>query len=406
MKILILNDYLVYGGAEVQTLREKQILEHNGNEVYLMTFDENFPEDDVLYNIGNHYINIPINYSSIRRNYHRFGLFNIKLDLLSKIQENIERISPDIIHINNINKEPFTIYEAIKGYNVVQTLRDYSAVCPKGTCIKPDGSICEGSAYNNCKTVCADNIVKKLRFTLWGRINKKRKVSIGNYISPSLKLTEICRRNGYHIRCINNSFDFKKYEQYEKNTDFENKKYLFYGAINSKKGVLELIDAFQIFQKDKKVELLIAGKLFEDIEDTFRKKIEGCKKIRYLGVLDYSEMINTLESVHTIVVPSVWMENYPNTVLEGLSMRILVIGSNRGGIPEMLDNGRGFTFDVYKIEGIINALKKSYNLSEDEYNLIVEANRDYTIKNNSLDQYSTRLMMCFNEIVERDSRIN
>ncbi|MFF2018633.1 glycosyltransferase [Paenibacillus sp. NPDC058177] len=398
MKILIINDYLVYGGAEIQTLREKQILEKNGHEVYLITLDNNISENDQIYNSLKNFINIPTNYNYIRRNLHRIGILKIKSKLKADITRVLKEFSPDVVHLNNLNKEPFTVYKAVEKFKVVQTLRDYSAVCPLGTCIKPDGTICQGSEYNNCIKVCGDTLPKRMRFTLWKKIHQYRKKNIKKYIAPSLKLTEICQKNGYDIECINNSFDFEKYKNVEKKTDFNTKRFLYYGAVNINKGIMELLNAFEIFQENKNVELLIAGKLFEDVKPFLNEKIMQNNKIKYIGYLNYSEMMKTLENIHTIVVPSVWMENYPNTVLEGLSMEIFVIGSNRGGIPEMLANNRGYTFDIGNYNDIIDKLEKAYNLSEEDYSFITKNNKNYTVDNNSLDKYYSRLIKNFKRI--------
>lgn len=365
----------------------------------LITLDEKISEKDNVYNEGNGFFNIPLMYSSIRRNLNRMNLLRINHRLYDVLISRVKKFAPDVIHLNNLNKEPFTVYSVIKDFKSFQTLRDYSAICPLGTCIKPDGSICCGYQYNNCNKVCGSSLARKLRFSLWKDINAYRKESIKKYISPSKKLSEFCIQNGYNTTCINNSFDFEKYKQFEKNTDFEMKKFLYYGAINTKKGIMELLDAFEEFQKDKEVELLIAGKIYDDVKDLFEKKVTECEKIRYIGSLEYSEMMYTLRDVHTIIVPSVWMENYPNTVLEGLALKILVIGSDRGGIPEMLSDNRGYTFDVTNKIDMIDKFNRAYMLTPTEYKDITDSNQKYTVNNNSLDKYYSRLIAYVEEFI-------
>lgn len=64
------------------------------------------------------------------------------------------------------------------------------------------------------------------------------------------------------------------------------KKFLYYGAINTKKGIMELLDAFEEFQKDKEVELLIAGKIYDDVKDLFEKKLLNVRKLDILVLLN------------------------------------------------------------------------------------------------------------------------
>lgn len=400
MKVLIMNDFLISGGAEMQGIREKKLLEERGHIVYLLTFDTNFPENDLKYNFNNGFINIPIKKSNVKKLLNSFGILKVNYFLSRKIQEIIKDISPDIIHVNNLMQDSFTQYKSLEGYNVVQTIRDYVAVCPLGTCINGK-KICSGENYNNCYEKCGETVKNNLKIKLNKNRNKFRKKYITRYICPSQNLTQYCRNNNYNIICINNPFDFNKFSNLVKKVDFNNKVYLYYGSVNKNKGVMNLVEAFKEFAKNINTKLLIAGEIYEDVKEEFEKVISVSNNVEYLGILKYEDMINVLERIHTIVVPSVWMENYPNTVLEGLATKTFVIGSTRGGIPEMLNNDRGLTFDVNSKEEIIIALQKSYNLSKEEYQKIVEKNKKYVEENNSLSKYYDRLMKEFDNIINK-----
>ena len=39
-------------------------------------------------------------------------------------------VNPEIIHLHNINKYTFSLLFALRGYKVVQTVHDYSLICP------------------------------------------------------------------------------------------------------------------------------------------------------------------------------------------------------------------------------------------------------------------------------------
>lgn len=101
----------------------------------LITLDEKISEKDNVYNEGNGFFNIPLMYSSIRRNLNRMNLLRINHRLYDVLISRVKKFAPDVIHLNNLNKEPFTVYSVIKDFKSFQTLRDYSAICPLGTCI-------------------------------------------------------------------------------------------------------------------------------------------------------------------------------------------------------------------------------------------------------------------------------
>ncbi|WP_158255952.1 glycosyltransferase, partial [Clostridium luticellarii] len=197
-----------------------------------------------------------------------------------------------------------------------------------------------------------------------------------------------------NIQCINNPFDFTKLNEFSKKLSDNIKVYMYYGAINEEKGVFKLLEAFNKFSKDKNVKLIIAGKADEN--DLNRLKAYLNNKTEYLGFLSYDKIIQKLQEIYSVVVPSLWMENYPNTVLEGMCTECLVLGSNRGGIPDMLRNGKGVIFNVLDIDDIISALEKSYNMNFKEYKSIVNKAKKYAIYNNSTNKYYERLINCFN----------
>ena len=74
-----------------------------------------------------------------------------------------------------------------------------------------------------------------------------------------------------------------------------------------------------------------------------------------------------------------------------------MIGSSMGGIPEMLADDRGFVFDN-SATGLQNCLEKSYSLSQDDYLKITNKAREFTLKNNSVETYCSKIMSIIEEI--------
>ena len=125
--------------------------------------------------------------------------------------------------------------------------------------------------------------------------------------------------------------------------------------------------------------------------------IKNNKKIVNYGFVKNEEALSKIERAHYMVVPSLWMENYPTTVLEAMMMETIVIASNRGGIPEMLDDNRGFLFDIMDDKSILKELQKVYSLNEVEYSNIVENGRKYIEDNNSFEKYSKKINSILNQ---------
>lgn len=398
MKIVIINDFLLQGGTEVQCIREKEILESYGHEVYLITLDKNFSNviDNVKPNINIININTSSNYFVEKYNISFYNFF-----LYMKVRKVLKRINPDVIHANNLNQYPFTLYRALKGYKVIQTIRDYSSVCIKATCIFNDNSICSGFYGSDCIGKCKSGFSKSKFNALWHMYKFKKMQLIrfkyvSKFISPSMMLKKYLLDNEYkNVFCINDCFDLSVINNIEKRIDIDYKKYFYFGNVNEIKGIFKFINVFNSFSKDKKVQLVIAGKALNKDLDLINSYVKENINIKYIGFLNYQDILKELSTSYAVVVPSLWMENYPNTVLEAMASKCLVLGSDRGGIPEMIAE-RGLIYNIIDDESILKVLEESYKMPKKIYNELTMKSYKYVEENNSINKYYKSLIDLFN----------
>lgn len=385
MKILLINDFYLKGGTEIQSHREIELYKKNNIEIFFLTFDMNYPLKKDEY-----WINIPEKQNNVKK---VLNLLWKKNMLYKKIKKEISKIQPDYIHINNVIFAPNQVFDIVKDYKVVQTIRDYAAVCPKATCIYGNNSECEGYCYKNCKAICKDsNILKRWRIK---KINKLRIKSVDRFIAPSIALAKKCTENGMNTICLNNPFDFSNENHLKNNCRIKN--YLYYGLISDMKGVTILIKQFKQFMKDKDVKLYLIGSVEKKYSECFYKLINNCHQIEYLGPMSWKDVMNFYSDVYCVIVPSLWIENYPNTVLESIANKTLVIGSNRGGIPELISN-KNQLFDIQNSTDLVRCLNWSYYLDESEYISIVTKRYNYIRSNNSQINYFKNLMNIYKTI--------
>ena len=71
------------------------------------------------------------------------------------------------------------------------------------------------------------------------------------------------------------------------------------------------------------------------------KKINGDPRITYLGNFPQKDLLKRLQYYDLAVVPSIWMETGPLTVLEAFAAGLPVAGTNLGGIKELLSDQEG-----------------------------------------------------------------
>lgn len=112
---------------------------------------------------------------------------------------------------------------------------------------------------------------------------------------------------------------------------------LFIGALNERKGIIHLLEAFyEVSKKNNNLELTIIG--FGPYEKRVLDFIAShsiSDRIKLLGKI--SNVFPILIDTDLLIVPSLY-DSYPNVILEALHTGTPVIGSRCGGITEMLQD--------------------------------------------------------------------
>ena len=117
---------------------------------------------------------------------------------------------------------------------------------------------------------------------------------------------------------------------------------IFSGRINQEKGIMQLVEAMIRLQMATNIKLLVLGSSFygnATTSDAFivslKAKAEQLKdRIIFTGFVPYSEMPRYLHIADVAIIPSVWDDPFPTTVLEAQAMGLPIITTRRGGIPE------------------------------------------------------------------------
>ncbi|MCR5210068.1 MAG: glycosyltransferase family 4 protein [Lachnospiraceae bacterium] len=397
MRILIINDYYKYGGAELAALKQRELLSACNEKVMLITFDpayrEGFIEKDV-YNIktsSNTIINIL-----------NKGCFSPSIYL--KLREKVRDFAPDVIFLHGILRSPISQYLAVRGYKCIQIVHDYFYICPKFNCLLPDGSVCKGSKYRSCcKEGCRyDGSKAKLAvfkyISFVSGILRKRMVRC--FVAPSKRLTAFLNAYGYKTVVINNPYDQKVVgtgKKQERTIEF-----LYAGRISRDKGIFEFLDAFAEWNISGKHSITVAG-AFSSEDD--RKRFESLEDrygwIGYIGEKSHEEILELMGRTEFAVVPSMGIENYPTTVLDAFSSGAVVAGSARGGIREMISEGRGIGFKITDSEDIIRKLDLAVSLNEDEKDRMRQKCVKYLEDNNSEDNYLRQVMDLAESVIRR-----
>ncbi|UGU17992.1 glycosyltransferase family 4 protein [Sinomicrobium kalidii] len=250
----------------------------------------------------------------------------------NELQKIFEEFNPDVINTNNLAGFSINIWELVKANNlkVIHTLRDYYLQCPKTNKFRINVS---------CVNQCLE-----CKILSWRKKKESRKVDgligISNYI-----LQDHIKRGYFknaEKRIINNGF--VNYHQQKREVKFEKKNKInfgFIGQINKSKGIELLLESFSRLKDKDNWRLFIAGRVDENYRNELAKYLFS-DQLTFLG---YTEANDFYKKIDVLVVPSIWEEPFGRVVVEGLMNRVVVLGSKKGGIPELFEEeNRSFLF--------------------------------------------------------------
>ena len=117
---------------------------------------------------------------------------------------------------------------------------------------------------------------------------------------------------------------------------------VYSGRINPEKGVKELIQAFAKLHDYPNIKLLIIGSSVygnNKNNDPFITELQKESKkvtnsITFTGFIPYEQIPSYLAMADTAIIPSMWEDPFPTTVLEAMASGLPIIATNSGGIPE------------------------------------------------------------------------
>jgi len=114
-------------------------------------------------------------------------------------------------------------------------------------------------------------------------------------------------------------------------------KLMYLGALSRRKGFLILLECFkEVAAKNPRLELTVIGSgAYSEtlLEQTKDEAFGG--RLKWLG--KQNSPFPYLAAADLLIVPSLY-DSFPNVILEALHTGTPVIGSNAGGIPEMLEH--------------------------------------------------------------------
>ena len=107
---------------------------------------------------------------------------------------------------------------------------------------------------------------------------------------------------------------------------------------------------------EKKLSIVGAGPEEEALKNFVKAK--NLTNISFLGPKYGDDLQSLIRDAEAIVMPSVWYENMPYTILEALASGKVIVASHLGGIPERIQDGiNGFLFEAGDAKALAHILR-------------------------------------------------
>ena len=408
LKILLINNcHYRRGGADVVYLNTGDLLESRGHNVaYFSTKSQyNYPSayseffikdiDALKLNFVEQLVFMP------RKLYSRQSSRNLR--------QVINHFQPDLAHIH-LYKGGLTaaILPVLRERKIptVITLHDYSLLCPRNIMIDGNGNICErclsasrlNCVYHRCnRRNLYYSIVNYLEFVLNNNIFNPK-----NYFSKIICVSKF----NYFKHSVHPLFGERFLHLYnfypllsQSNPNTQKGNYfLFYGRLAPEKGVMTLINTWKRLTKDVKLKIIGEGAMSAMIKDEI--KSSNLSNIEFLGFRKGEELFDYIRNASFVLVPSEWYENNPLTIVEAYSSGKPVIGSNIGGIPELIIEGKtGYLFNMGDSVELEKKINEAVRMSDTEYLEMSETAYRFACEKFSEKTHYHDLLNIYSEVV-------
>lgn len=379
MRIIQLNNYAyLRGGSEKVFIDTTNVLRENGHQVRCFSIRDSQVDIDGCTLVDHvDWFNKKGVLSKIKC----VCSFIYNKRSAQELEALIKEFKPDVAHIHiYYGRLSNSIIRILRKYNIpiVQSVHEYRLICPAYTCLNNRGEICEKCANSLFKASCIlEKCTKNNRlfsilasFECFIRdIFFNNQNNIDKFIMVSKFIKNLHVKYFPQIECksevLYNMIDVEKYATYRVSYEEKSDYCLYLGRLSYEKGLQTLLDSFVNLPN---IKLKIAGKgpLESELKNAIVEK--KLNNVELIGFLSGDRLYNTVAKAKFLIIPSEWYENNPISVIESLALGTPVIGSNIGGIPELvIDEETGFLHNPKDITDLTIVIKRALNLSTTKY---------------------------------------
>lgn len=371
MKILQVHKFFYHhAGAEAAFFNTVELLERRGHRVIHFAMSDARNESSQY----SRYFAAPRSYQSgtfVERARDSIATIYSK-EAKARMRELLVDEQPDVAHLHLISHQlTFSIVDVLREFDIpiVMTLHDYKIGCPAymayrdgQTCLDCAGNVPTGVVKYRChKGSLGASGVAFLE--AWRNQKKGAWHKIDGYIAPSEFAAGVAVAAGIsksRVNVLQNFIPVGEVDWISQQATvppLSGKASFFYaGRLEDVKGLKWLIDVFGSSEAPGLLRIAGAGgALLPAVEAAAR----GSSNISFLGRLSRSDVMREMAASRAVVVPSLWDENNPISLLEARAAGAPVVATRVGGLPEMVtDRLDGYLVQPHDTPELLRVLRQ------------------------------------------------
>jgi glycosyltransferase involved in cell wall biosynthesis len=371
------------GGAERRAARTARGLLARGHMVRVLAADSLIDPQAVAYAedmdhegtpVRRLYLNRSTGAAGFRRAYDNPQVATFFTQLLDEWR-------PDVVHLFSGYLMSASVVRAAyeHGVPVVVSLTDYWWLCHRINLVRTDGTRCDGPTDAGCAR-CQAESQRRYRLParaipvgadlLWraaaslpalgARLGLPEQAErrqtlcdiLGHaaaLIAPSHYLAELYARHGVDPARLRVWRQGVELDACPLRSSDPALRVGYIGQMKHHKGVHLLLEAWGRLQGSRPRRLSLYGS--DEGEGHYgrqlREQIAGLEHVEWRGSFRGAEVWQVLAGLDVLIVPSRWVENSPNSILEAQAVGVPIVGSDLGGIAELVQHERnGLLFRV------------------------------------------------------------
>lgn len=435
MKILLVNNFFSpEGGAELSNRHTMTMLREHGYTAEVFATDrqpyfEASPRFEADFPQYTDYDELKSPVGKIAKAFQTFYRDDVKRALYTVLKT----YQPDVVHVNNVHYHLTpAVFAACKQYGVpvVMTLRDARLFCPAGTLLKGTTLWCEdmpcvtnkgllGSVPCISNQCYGQSVAKSVLVALEHTACKLHKLydEVDMFICPSRALLDLAHTSGVpkeRLVELPNFYDPGNAKQsndsdsiVKSEASVNERRFLYVGRVSAEKGIDTLLEALaKVPAPEGKAELVgltvVGGGPQIDELKALAKTLGIAERVTFAGYVQPEQLGRYFAKAMAVILPSVWFENNPRSILDSYIHGAPVLGANRGGIPEMIVPGEtGDIFTPGDVDDLATKMTAVQNWDVEKRAAVAKACGEFVGKRYHPDTHYAQLMDIYNAAMNK-----